>query len=47
MTPAVMDLVAYGGSCPIVSSEVKSGCYLGEDDIVRFSDNYNRVREAG
>lgn len=23
--------------------EVQSGTYLGEDDIVRFSDNYNRV----
>ena len=23
--------------------EVQSGVYLGEDDIVRFSDNYDRV----
>lgn len=23
--------------------EVQSGCYLGEDDIVRFEDSYNRV----
>ena len=35
------------GSLPLELVEVQSGCYLGEDDIVRFSDNYNRVREAG
>ena len=35
------------GSLPLQLIEVQSGCYLGEDDIVRFSDNYNRVREAG
>jgi mannose-1-phosphate guanylyltransferase/mannose-6-phosphate isomerase len=23
--------------------EIQSGVYLGEDDIIRFSDNYNRV----
>jgi mannose-6-phosphate isomerase-like protein (cupin superfamily) len=23
--------------------EVQSGCYLGEDDIVRYSDIYDRV----
>jgi mannose-1-phosphate guanylyltransferase / mannose-6-phosphate isomerase len=27
--------------------EVQSGCYLGEDDIVRFEDQYGRTREAG
>ncbi len=35
------------GSLPLQLIEVQSGCYLGEDDIVRFSDNYNRVKEAG
>ena len=35
------------GSLPLELVEVQSGCYLGEDDIVRFSDNYNRVKEAG
>ena len=35
------------GSLPLQLIEVQSGCYLGEDDIVRFSDNYNRVQEAG
>ena len=34
------------GSLPLQLIEVQSGCYLGEDDIVRFSDNYNRVKEA-
>ena len=34
------------GSLPLELVEVQSGCYLGEDDIVRFSDNYNRVQEA-
>ena len=32
--PGVMDLVMI---------EVQSGEYLGEDDIVRFSDNYGRA----
>ncbi|WP_302058919.1 mannose-1-phosphate guanylyltransferase/mannose-6-phosphate isomerase [Paraburkholderia sp. CNPSo 3274] len=26
--------------------EVQSGCYLGEDDIVRFDDQYGRVQQA-
>jgi mannose-1-phosphate guanylyltransferase len=32
--PGVIDLVLI---------EVQSGDYLGEDDIVRFEDNYGRV----
>jgi len=28
---------------PLEIIEVQSGAYLGEDDIVRFADNYNRV----
>ena len=32
--PGVLDLVMI---------EVQSGDYLGEDDIVRFQDNYGRV----
>jgi mannose-1-phosphate guanylyltransferase/mannose-6-phosphate isomerase len=27
---------------PLVMIEVQSGDYLGEDDIVRFEDNYRR-----
>lgn len=30
----------------LVMIEVQSGSYLGEDDIVRFEDNYGRVSEA-
>ena len=31
------------GSIPLEIIEVQSGSYLGEDDIVRFEDVYNRV----
>jgi mannose-1-phosphate guanylyltransferase len=31
------------GILPLVMIEVQSGGYLGEDDIVRFEDNYGRV----
>jgi mannose-6-phosphate isomerase-like protein (cupin superfamily) len=27
--------------------EVQSGSYLGEDDIVRFADDYGRVSTTG
>ena len=27
---------------PLILIEVQSGSYLGEDDIVRFEDNYGR-----
>jgi len=30
---------------PLELIEVQSGTYLGEDDIIRFSDNYGRVKE--
>jgi mannose-1-phosphate guanylyltransferase/mannose-6-phosphate isomerase len=30
------------GSIPLEIIEVQSGSYLGEDDIVRFQDNYGR-----
>jgi mannose-1-phosphate guanylyltransferase/mannose-6-phosphate isomerase len=32
------------GSIPLEIIEVQSGSYLGEDDIVRFEDRYNRVK---
>ena len=32
------------GTIPLEIIEVQSGPYLGEDDIVRFQDNYNRVK---
>lgn len=34
------------GVIPLVIIEVQSGEYLGEDDIVRFQDDYHRVDEA-
>ena len=32
------------GDCPLELIEVQTGCYLGEDDIVRFEDVYGRVK---
>ncbi|MCH7745384.1 MAG: mannose-1-phosphate guanylyltransferase/mannose-6-phosphate isomerase, partial [Chloroflexi bacterium] len=32
------------GTIPLEIIEVQSGDYLGEDDIVRFADRYNRVK---
>lgn len=34
------------GKLPLELIEVQSGCYLGEDDIVRFSDIYDRVESV-
>ena len=34
------------GSGPLEIIEVQTGSYLGEDDIVRFDDNYGRHRET-
>jgi mannose-1-phosphate guanylyltransferase/mannose-6-phosphate isomerase len=34
------------GTIPLEIIEVQSGGYLGEDDIVRFEDQYNRVPES-
>lgn len=34
------------GKMPLELIEVQSGSYLGEDDIVRFEDNYGRCNEA-
>lgn len=33
------------GVIPLEIIEVQSGSYLGEDDIVRFEDNYGRVQK--
>ena len=33
------------GKVPLSIIEVQSGCYLGEDDIVRFDDRYGRIEE--
>ena len=36
--------LANGTAAPLVIIEVQSGGYLGEDDIVRFDDQYGRAR---
>ena len=33
------------GVIPLELIEIQSGSYLGEDDIVRFEDNYGRVHK--
>lgn len=38
--------VANQGSHPLVFIEVQRGSYFGEDDIVRFSDDYGRSELA-
>lgn len=32
------------GKVPVELIEVQTGCYLGEDDIIRFEDTYGRVK---
>ena len=34
------------GNIPLEVIEIQSGGYLGEDDIVRFEDVYDRVQES-
>ncbi|MGH8447163.1 MAG: mannose-1-phosphate guanylyltransferase/mannose-6-phosphate isomerase, partial [Solimonas sp.] len=34
------------GKVPLELIEVQTGCYLGEDDIVRMSDSYGRIDSA-
>ncbi len=33
------------GKMPLILIEVQSGTYVGEDDIVRFEDNYGRIND--
>jgi mannose-1-phosphate guanylyltransferase/mannose-6-phosphate isomerase len=40
-----MHRLANPGTIPLEIIEVQSGSYLGEDDIVRFEDAYNRGAE--
>jgi len=35
--------IANPGKLPMEMIEVQTGCYLGEDDIVRFEDHYGRI----
>ena len=39
--------LANPGKVPLEIIEVQSGAYLGEDDIVRFEDNYGRHHDQG
>src|SRR5205823_12303647 len=34
------------GAVPLVVIEVQTGSYLGEDDIIRFEDQYGRVKAS-
>lgn len=36
--------IANNGTIPLVFVEVQTGSYFGEDDIVRYQDDYNRVK---
>ena len=40
--PRTRHRVANPGTTPLVFIEVQCGAYLGEDDITRFEDDYNR-----
>ena len=37
--------LANGTNDPLVVIEVQTGGYLGEDDIIRYEDFYNRAQE--
>lgn len=39
--------LANRGEAPLIIIEVQCGHYLGEDDIIRYEDTYNRVTVAG
>jgi mannose-1-phosphate guanylyltransferase/mannose-6-phosphate isomerase len=45
--PATKHRLENPGKIPLEIIEVQNGDYLEEDDIVRFADNYGRVREQG
>lgn len=34
------------GNVPMVFIEVQTGSYFGEDDIVRYEDDYNRISQT-
>jgi mannose-6-phosphate isomerase len=43
IAPMTKHRVANPGQEPLVFIEVQCGAYLGEDDITRFEDDYNRT----
>ena len=38
--------IANRGDIPVVFVEVQTGAYLGEDDITRYEDDYNRLQSS-
>lgn len=38
--------LANPGKLPALLVEIQSGAYLGEDDIVRYEDDFNRDKEG-
>jgi mannose-6-phosphate isomerase len=44
--PQTKHRVANPGASALVFIEVQCGAYLGEDDITRFEDDYNRTGDA-
>ena len=45
LSDRALDAVMAIAEVPLNFIEVQSGCYLGEDDIVRFDDRYGRLEE--
>jgi mannose-6-phosphate isomerase len=41
--PGTKHRVANPGTIPLMFIEVQCGAYLGEDDIIRFEDDYDRM----
>jgi mannose-6-phosphate isomerase len=42
--PNALHRVANPGDVPLIFIEVQCGSYLGEDDITRVEDDYNRLK---
>ena len=44
--PQTKHRVANPGTAPLIFIEVQCGSYLGEDDITRFEDDYDRTAKS-
>lgn len=44
--PCTSHRLENSGVIPLILIEVQNGEYLGEDDIVRFQDDYSRVKKS-
>ena len=42
ISPRTKHRLSNPGENPLILIEVQSGTYVGEDDIIRFEDNYGR-----